>query len=212
MMKSKVALLVPGAIVAPFLVLSVYLYFSRWPTGWFTATSDFVGLGLSIAAGTVFLLHLPISGWLRVLITVLYLPMIGAALFFYCFMFVGVVFNTGCSSIRLAQSGPTGAWSGQLTPFAATHAQVVRQRRRLRATAGCPLRGLLQEAKSSLIGQPRSCSTMPPSTMIAIDPATPTRRSLPWWISPKSGRKSHFWKSAAVRAKPPCPWRQGALR
>lgn len=93
-MKSKVALLVPSTIVAPFLVLSVYLYFSRWPTSWFTATSDFVGLGLSIAAGTVFLLHLPISGWLRVLITVLYLPMIGAALFFYCFMFVGVVFDT----------------------------------------------------------------------------------------------------------------------
>nr|CAA9248140.1 hypothetical protein AVDCRST_MAG63-1791 [uncultured Armatimonadetes bacterium] len=92
-MRYKAACLMLGAVVAPFLTISAYLYFSRWPTRWFTATSDYIGLGLSVAAGMAFLLRLPVLVRWRALAAVVYLPTIGAALVFYSLMFVGAVFN-----------------------------------------------------------------------------------------------------------------------
>jgi uncharacterized membrane protein len=92
-MKAKSVFLVLGAIAAPFLLISLYLYFSRWPTRWFTSASDFIALGLSLAIGIVFLLRLPVSFGARVAAAICYVPILGAVLIFYSLMLVGFVFN-----------------------------------------------------------------------------------------------------------------------
>ena len=82
-----------GAAAAPFVVASVYLFFTRWPSYRFTTLSDYAGLGVSVLAGAAFVATLPIRPLLRALALALYVPLIGAALFFYTFWFIAVVFH-----------------------------------------------------------------------------------------------------------------------
>ena len=82
-----------AAGVVPFAVLSCYLMFSRWPTRWFTAASDYIGLIVSVVAGLAFIVSLPIHPSYRIASSFFYILVISAILFFYCFWFVGVVFG-----------------------------------------------------------------------------------------------------------------------
>jgi hypothetical protein len=82
-----------AAAALPFVVLSGYLFFSRWPSRWFTTASDYAGLAVSVAAGVMFIATLPIRPSLRILSSAIYVPALCVVLFLYCFWFVGVVFG-----------------------------------------------------------------------------------------------------------------------
>jgi hypothetical protein len=47
-----------SAILTPFVTMSAYLWFSRWPVRWFTAVSDYVGMAVAILAFAVAVLML----------------------------------------------------------------------------------------------------------------------------------------------------------
>src|ERR1041385_6264723 len=56
-----------GATVAPFVVATAYLFFTRWPSYRFTTFSDYAALAVSVLAGAVFVAVLPIRPHQRVL-------------------------------------------------------------------------------------------------------------------------------------------------
>jgi preprotein translocase subunit SecY len=84
-----------GAGVAPFIVASAYLLFTRWPSYRFTKFSDYAGLGVSVLAGAAFVALLPIRPVQRVLSLLLYVPLVAVLLFFYAFWFIALVFHDG---------------------------------------------------------------------------------------------------------------------
>ncbi len=82
-----------GATVLPFLVLSVYLCFSRWPQSWFTSTTDYLALGISMVLGLAALLGLLRRGKARLVATCTYVPVMGVTLIGYTFQFEWMVFG-----------------------------------------------------------------------------------------------------------------------
>ena len=84
---------VAGAIIAPLLIYSAYLFFSRWPHRVFTTWTDYGFLGISIATGLASLCFLPIRPQVRIPILILYVIAATYAMFFYGFMFIGWVFD-----------------------------------------------------------------------------------------------------------------------
>lgn len=84
-----------GAAIAPFVVASAYLFFTRWPSYRFTTLSDYTALAISVLAGAVFVAVLPIRPHQRVLSLFFYVPLLAVALFFYTFWFIAVVCHDG---------------------------------------------------------------------------------------------------------------------
>jgi hypothetical protein len=84
-----------GATVAPFVVATAYLFFTRWPSYRFTTFSDYAALAVSVLAGAVFVAVLPIRPHQRVLSLFFYVPLLAMVLFFYTFWFVAAVFHDG---------------------------------------------------------------------------------------------------------------------
>ena len=84
-----------AAVLMPFVVISPYLIWTRWPSYSFTAFSDYAGLGLSVLAGAVFIAILPLRPLHRVLFLIVYIPLFAVMLFFYIFWFIAVVFHDG---------------------------------------------------------------------------------------------------------------------
>lgn len=84
-----------GAAIAPFVVASAYLFFTRWPSYRFTAFSDDSALAVSVLAGAAFVAVLPIRPLQRVLALICYMPLLAVVLFFYTFWFIAVVFHDG---------------------------------------------------------------------------------------------------------------------
>ncbi len=85
-----------AAIVAaagPFIVMSVYLLVSRWPTRWFTDFSDNIAFAIAVAIAPVCISLLPLKIWSRVAIAILVTPALAFSLFFYSLAFVGSVFG-----------------------------------------------------------------------------------------------------------------------
>ncbi len=82
-----------AAIVLPFAVLSAYLFFSRWPSYRFTTFSDYAGLVASVLVGVAFVATMPVRTQVRALSLLIYVPVLCVLLFFYCLLFVGVVFG-----------------------------------------------------------------------------------------------------------------------
>ena len=82
-----------GAVFAPFVLLSAYLVFTRWPSRLDTGTGDWFALIISSLAGATFIALLPVQLVLRAALAVVYVPLSGVILFFYAFYFVGVVFG-----------------------------------------------------------------------------------------------------------------------
>jgi hypothetical protein len=84
-----------AAAIAPFAAASVYLFLTRWPSYRFTAFSDYAGVAVSVLIGAVFIATLPIRASYRVVSLLVYLPVIGALMFFFAFWFIAVVFRDG---------------------------------------------------------------------------------------------------------------------
>jgi hypothetical protein len=84
-----------GASLAPFALMSVYLFFTRWPSYRFSALTDYVALGGSVLAGAALVALLPLRISLRALLLLVYLPLISRLLFYYVFAFIGFVFHDG---------------------------------------------------------------------------------------------------------------------
>lgn len=82
-----------GLILGPLVPMSVYLWMSRWPTRWFTASSDWTALLLSVSVGLIFVPWLPVSAAMRVIFALLYFPIACLGLFLYTMGFVGAVFG-----------------------------------------------------------------------------------------------------------------------
>jgi hypothetical protein len=82
-----------GVVAMPFAVFTLYLFFSRWPSRWFTEASDFAGLGLAFASGLWYFRRWdePLFG--RALIMVAYVLIMMCLLFLYALFFVCVVFG-----------------------------------------------------------------------------------------------------------------------
>jgi hypothetical protein len=84
-----------GAAIAPFVVASGYLIFTRWPSYRFTTFSDYAALAISVLAGAIFVAVLPIRPVQRALTLLFYVPLLATVLFFYTFWFIAVVFHEG---------------------------------------------------------------------------------------------------------------------
>jgi len=80
------AWLLVGALLCPFAMESVYLFFSRW---WIWPR-DYAGLGVSLLVGTLFVIALPITPRKRVLCLLIYVPAVAA--YAYGVAFIAVVF------------------------------------------------------------------------------------------------------------------------
>ena len=89
----KIGFRITIALLAPFILFSMYLLFSRWPWSWFTTFTDYAGEGLSVLLGAAMIATLPLSREARVLFLVLYVPPLCFILFLYALQFVGMVFG-----------------------------------------------------------------------------------------------------------------------
>ena len=81
------------AVLAPFAVMSVYLFLSRWPTRWFTGSTDYAGMAGSLLVFIVCAATLPVRAGIRVATILVLVPVLYCILSVYSLMFVGVVFN-----------------------------------------------------------------------------------------------------------------------
>jgi hypothetical protein len=82
-----------GASILPFGVFSTYLLLSRWPSRWFTTSSDYAGGAVSMLVGIALIATLPVSREVRILLLLFYVPILGVLLFFYGLEFVGLAFG-----------------------------------------------------------------------------------------------------------------------
>ena len=82
-----------GALAIPFLVLSLYLAVSRWPSRWFTATSDYAAISVSALVGGALIWQMPFRQPIRVAAIVIAVPVLAVLLFYFAFFFVGAVFG-----------------------------------------------------------------------------------------------------------------------
>ena len=89
----RVVLCATGAVAAPIAVMSLYLTFSRWPSRIFTTSSDYIFIGLSLAAGAAAICLLPFKASSRAAIILPYILVVGWLLVMFSFMFVGVIFD-----------------------------------------------------------------------------------------------------------------------
>ena len=81
-----------GAVVAPMLLVSAYLFCSRRFTS-DPGALDLVALATAIAVGSVCVFLLPLSIRSRLMLLLGYVPLGALLLFFYAFLFVGVAFG-----------------------------------------------------------------------------------------------------------------------
>ena len=90
---TKRALPCLGALFGPFVIASIYLWFSRWPDRSWTAASDYLALVVSIVGGLLALWSLPMSVGRRAVVSVIYVPVMGALLIYWALGFVCIVFG-----------------------------------------------------------------------------------------------------------------------
>ena len=86
-------MLVAGAVVGPFAVMSLYLLFSRWPTRWFTGSSDYVAISVSALLAAPLIWLMPLRPLLRIAVALVVATILSVLLFLYSFYFVGAVFG-----------------------------------------------------------------------------------------------------------------------
>lgn len=80
-------------VIAPFAITSIYLWLSRWPSRWFTATSDYTAFAAAIVVFSAAVLTLPLERKKKILIAACSLPFLAAALTFFSLIFVGIAFG-----------------------------------------------------------------------------------------------------------------------
>jgi len=88
----KTSLCIVGATVIPFLIVWIYLFVSH-TQNWDTELSDYVALGISIIVGLFSISALPLKMLSRIILLVLYIPIISALSFAFAMMYVCYKFN-----------------------------------------------------------------------------------------------------------------------
>ena len=86
-------MLIAGALVGPFAVMSLYLLFSRWPTRWFTGSSDYVAISVSALLAAALIWLVPLRPVVRLGLALVAATLLWGLLFLYSFYFVGAVFG-----------------------------------------------------------------------------------------------------------------------
>jgi len=83
-----------GAIIAPYLILSILIVVSDWLEDFlFAGGTLYVGIPLSIVTGVVFIFLLHLKLLVRALVLVLYIAIQAYFLFFYVFEFACIVYH-----------------------------------------------------------------------------------------------------------------------
>ncbi len=82
-----------GATLAPFALMTVGLTIMHTVRGLGNDTVGMVFLVIELTVGTAFIWKADLSIWARAIITLLYLPAILVALFYYGLLFAGCVFG-----------------------------------------------------------------------------------------------------------------------
>jgi hypothetical protein len=82
-----------AAVLLPFALESLYLFFSRWPSNHNTEFSDLAGSIISLLLGASFIVLLPIRLRWRLISVVLYVPLMLSMLSVHAFAFVVTVFH-----------------------------------------------------------------------------------------------------------------------
>jgi uncharacterized SAM-binding protein YcdF (DUF218 family) len=80
-------------VLIPFVIASVYLWFSRWPTRWFTTASDYIALAVAVAVFVGAVLAMPLERKKKVLIALGGAPVVAAALTVFALVFVSMAFG-----------------------------------------------------------------------------------------------------------------------
>ena len=81
------------AVLAPFAVMSAYLVFSRWPSRWFTASTDYAGMAGAVLVFIACIASLPVRSGIRVAAVLVLAPVLYCILTVYSLLFVGFVFQ-----------------------------------------------------------------------------------------------------------------------
>ena len=85
--------MIGAAAVVPLAVFTLYLLSSRWPTRWFSGTSDYLGLAVADASGIVCIWRvIEHPGW-RLVCSLMYLLLCSGILILFGFRFVCGVFG-----------------------------------------------------------------------------------------------------------------------
>ena len=82
-----------GAVLVPFIIVTVYLYASRWPERVWTEGSDTAAWVVSVALGIMFVVRLPVRLWVCAVLAALYVPVISVLLFVYAANLVCAAFG-----------------------------------------------------------------------------------------------------------------------
>jgi len=82
-----------AAGVVSFLVQTLYLFFSRWPSYRVTEFSNYAGLAVSVLVGVPFIATLPLRVDARILAAIIYIAAILPLLWFYNMFFAAFIFN-----------------------------------------------------------------------------------------------------------------------
>lgn len=80
-------------VLAPFALMAVYLFFSRWPARIFTTQSDYMFAGVACVAGMPFALLLPLPLWVRLPLAIMYSVLVALVIERFMLYFVGMVFD-----------------------------------------------------------------------------------------------------------------------
>lgn len=86
-------LLIIGAALVPLALFTLYLVASRWPTRWFSSTSDYIGLAVAEACGVACIWRvIAYPGW-RLAASLMYLLLCSGVLILFGFGLVCGVFG-----------------------------------------------------------------------------------------------------------------------
>jgi len=80
-------------LLGPLTLATAYLIFSRWPSRWFTATSDYSAIGVALIIGLAGLKLLPLSVAKKLALAILYIPVTFVLLGYYGLSFVCIAFG-----------------------------------------------------------------------------------------------------------------------
>jgi hypothetical protein len=89
--KIKLGLLL--SLIAPLVITSLYLTVTRWPSRWFTETSDYSALGFSILVGVFGITMFPWSVTKKFISVIFYTPVAIVFIGYYALSFVCIVFG-----------------------------------------------------------------------------------------------------------------------
>ncbi len=92
-MQSKTISAILLSLFGPLAAATIYLIFSRWPSRWFTAMSDYSALTIALLVGLGGLVLLPWALTKKIIISVLYIPLTLVVLGYYSLFFVCAAFG-----------------------------------------------------------------------------------------------------------------------